>query len=122
MSIESAVEAGRRLVATTLLDSCRIERRTPVDDGAGGHTFAWLPVATVACRFGVIVDQHPVTAVETMFAPPTAPLLLPLGTDVLEQDRVINLGDDGKAWVVIGDKTPPSALAVTTRVTIRRLD
>lgn len=126
MSIESAVSAGRRLIATTLLDRCSVQRPTRVSDGGGGRTVTWATVATnVACRFGSVVDPQPGETAETIYSADTAVVMLPLaeegGPVVHEQDRITNLVA-GDVWVVIGDKTAGSALAVVQRILVRRTD
>lgn len=120
MSIESAVEGGRRLVATTFLDAGRVDRRTLVSDGAGGQTATWPPIATIACRFGSVVDLMPGRYVDAAFGPETAVILCALEEDVKEGDHVVNLSNND-TWLVIGDKTPASKLAVSKRLLARRI-
>jgi hypothetical protein len=120
VSIESAVASGRRLLATSFLDTGRVERRMLSGDGAGGQTETWVAVATVPCRFGTIVDQMPNRYVDTTYGPETAPILCALGTDVHEGDHFVNV-TNGDVWLIIGDKTPASVLAVSMRLNARRV-
>jgi hypothetical protein len=121
VSVESAVEAGRRLLATTFLDTCRIERRTLGSDGAGGHTNAYAPIASgLPCRFGVPIDPQPYRQQDEVYGPPTASVLLTIGTDVLEGDHIVNEASND-VWLVVGNKTPASNLAVSVRVNVREV-
>jgi len=120
VSIESAVESGRRLVATTLLDTGRIDRRVLSGDGAGGQTETWPTVGTMACRFGSVVDIMPGRYVDSTFGPETATILCGLDEDVREGDHIVNVSN-GDIWLIIGDKTPASRLAVAKRLNARRV-
>lgn len=121
MGVESVVEAGRRLVGTSLLDTCTIRRRTVVTDTGGGQGESWVALyAAVACRFGTIVDPDPTMVIDSIYGPPTAMALLPLGTDVRRGDILLNESTD-RIWLVVGIKTPDSTLAVVERVLIREV-
>jgi hypothetical protein len=120
VSIESAIENGRRLVATTFLDTGRVERRSFVGDGAGGRIEAWIPIATIDCRFGTVIDTVPGRYVDATFGPETAPILCALGQDIKEGDHIVNVSN-GDTWLVVGDKTPASNLAVAMRINARRV-
>ena len=106
MSIEPVIAAGRRLVATTLLDSATLLRRTLTGDGGGGRTESWLPLQTgVPCRFGTVRQEDPQQVVDAVYGAPTAQALLPLGTDVRRGDRLEN-EITGNVWLVTGLRTP----------------
>lgn len=121
MSIEAAVESGRRLVATSLLDHCTVQRRTLTPDTSGGKTEAWGAVATaVACRFGSVVDPDPTMAQEAIHGPRTTTLLVALGQDIRRGDRVVNEAT-GSTWLVFSIKTADSNLAVVQRIQIREV-
>lgn len=121
MSIESIVTAGRRLVATTLLDACVLSERKEVKDSTGGKKETWLlrnGGVAVACRFVALTDDEPTANLESVFGRAEASLLLPLGTVFAEGDRVLN-STDGSKWQVVGVLTPPSNLATVARAAIR---
>ena len=120
MSIQSAVASGRRLIATSFLDTGRIERRVLSGDGAGGKTDTWNPVKTISCRFGPVVDIMPGRYVDATHGPETAAILCDLDEDVREGDHIINISNND-VWLIIGDKTPASALAVSRRLNARRV-
>jgi hypothetical protein len=121
VSIESVVQAGRRLVGTSLLDSAIIMRRTITNDAGGGQGESWSAVgAAVACRFGSVVDPDPTMVIDAVYGAPTAMALLPLGTDVRRGDHLVNTDTD-RTWLVVGIKTPDSNLAVAERVLIREI-
>lgn len=121
MSIEAAIESGRRVIATTLLDTCTIERPTAVPDLSGGTTETLVEVAAgVPCRFGVVLDPDPEIVAGSIYGAPTASLLIGLEVDVALGDRVTN-ETSGRVWLVIGDRTPDSTLALIGRVLLRDL-
>jgi hypothetical protein len=129
VSIEAAVESGRRLIATTLLDRGLVGHRVLVDDGSGGKMDSYVPdPAPTACRFGSLIDSPPGStganhsvvneAVDSVYGPPTAQITFPLGTVVEEGDHVTNVAD-GSIWLVVGNKTPASAMSIALRILIR---
>lgn len=121
MSVEAIVQAGRRLVATSLLDSATIKRRSIAGDGGGGQVESWVVVATaVESRFGTIVDPDPTVVVDAIYGPPTAAWMAPLGTDIRRGDRIVNEAT-GREWLAVGIKTADSNLAVVERVLIREV-
>jgi hypothetical protein len=121
VSVQAAVESGRRLLQSSFLDSCRIKRPTKSGDGGGGVTTTYpLLKHGIPCRFGVPIDPLPNAQLGAIFSPPTAAILLPLGTDVKEGDHVEN-EKTGAVWLVIGNKTPESALAICTRINVREV-
>ena len=121
MSVEAIVQAGRRLVGTSLLDSATIRRRSITSDGAGGQVEAWIDIATgVECRFGTIVDPDPTIVVDAIYGAPTAAWLATLGTDVRRGDHIVNEAT-GRVWLAVGIKTPDSNIAVAERVLIREV-
>ena len=116
MGIESIVESGRRIIATTFIDTCRIDRSTAVADGSGGMTLTWATVAAaVACRFGSVIDPDPTRQLGVIEGPQTTTVLMAIGTTVLRGDRIINL-TSGKVWLAVGFKTADSASAVAQRI------
>lgn len=115
----SIVASGRRLMATTLLDRARIQDRTLVPDGVGGHDEQYLErTKTVSCRFVAPQDGDPILALDTVFGPVEMMLELARGTVVNEGDRVRNLLDES-LWQVVKDVTVPSELQIVVRVGIR---
>lgn len=121
MSIEPIIESGRRIIETTLIDTCRIDRPTRAADGSGGMTLTWTTVAAaVACRFGSVIDPDPTRQLGVIEGPQTTAVLMALGTTVLRGDRLINL-TSGKVWLVVGFKTADSATAVAQRILVTAL-
>lgn len=121
MSVTSIVAAGRRLVATTFLDSCVISDRTLTRDSTGGYVQTWTERNEhEPCRFALLDDKLVKAAAGVEFGEATALLLLPLGVEIDEGDHVENLVESG-LWIVTRDITPPSNLAVSIRVGIREV-
>lgn len=121
MSIEAAVASGRRLVATSFLDRCTVQRRTLTPDTTGGQHEAWVAVdAAVECRFGAVTDPDPTMAVDAIHGPRTTTLLVALGQDIRRGDRVVN-DATGSTWLVFSIKTADSNLAVAQRIQIREV-
>ena len=121
MSVEAVVSSGRRLIATTLLDSGLIHRRALASDTTAGRTETWVPDGTaVACRFGTLVDPEPTMTLDAVYGPPTAQVLMPLGTPIERGDRIQNEATD-TMWLVVGIKTAESNLAVVERFLIREV-
>lgn len=121
MSVEAVVATGRRLIGSTLLDSGLVHRRTLASDDTAGRTETWAPVgAAVACRFGTLVDPEPSMIVDAIYGPPTAQVLMPLGTAAERGDRIQNVAT-GTMWLVVGIKTAESVLAVAERFLIREV-
>lgn len=125
MSVSSIVAAGRRLVATSLLDACVISRRSVVRDGSGGKKETWVVRSggEVACRFVALSDEDPVINLDSVFGRAEAVLLLPLGTVFAEGDRVLNTATegDGSTWQIVATLTPPSNLATVARAAIKKV-
>lgn len=119
MSLQGVVEAGRRLMATSLLDRARIQDRTMVRDTTGGRKETFTErTRTVACRFVTPKDDDPILALDSVFGAATMIVEFPLGTDFKEGDRVRNFLDDG-IWQITRDVTVPSELCVVMRAGIR---
>ena len=118
MSVESAVESGRRLVATSLLDRGTILRRTLTPDSTGGTTASWATVAAaVACRFGSVIDPDPTKVLGVIEGPRTTVVLMGLGQDVKRGDLIVN-DSSGSVWLVVGFKTADSNTAVAQRILV----
>lgn len=121
MSIMSVVQTGRRLVATSFLDSAFIADRTLVRDSTGGTKQTWVERgAPVTCRFTTITDEVAEQINGTEFGDATAMWLAPLGTVIKEGDKIRNATVAG-LWIVTRDVTPPSNLATAVRLGIREL-
>lgn len=121
MSVESIVSAGRRLVATTFLDSSAIRRRTITGDGAGGRVEAWADLAVgVPCRFGSITDRDPQLVIDAVYGAPTASVLFEVGTDIRRGDHILNQAT-GRTWLVVGIRTADSNISTAERVLIREV-
>lgn len=120
MSMLAAVEGGRRLVAGTLVDRCVILDATNVSDDSGGQTTALIPRAlSVECRFGALTETDVRVIAGQAYGPATATLTVDLSVDIEEGCYVQNVADDDEFWLVVGDRTPTSNMAVARRVLIR---
>lgn len=119
MSITSIVAAGRRLIATTLLDRARIQDRVLVPDGRGGKRETWVerPKST-NCRFVSPRDDDPIITLDSVFGRAEMVLEFPIGTVFHEGDRVRNLRDD-VLWQIVLDVTVPSELQTVMRAGIK---
>jgi hypothetical protein len=121
MSVQSIVTGGRRLIATSFLDSAFISDRTKVKDSTGGTKQTWVERSEpVRCRFVALTDEVATQVSGTEFGQATALWLAPLGTDVAEGDKIRNATVAGM-WIVTRIVTPPSNLAVAVRVGIREV-
>jgi len=119
MGIASIVAAGRRLIATTLLDRARIQDRVLTGDGRGGKKETWVErPKTIACRFVQIRDDEPTIRLDSVFGRVEMMLLLPIGTTFKEGDRVRNFLDNS-LWQIVLDVTVPSELQTVVRCGIR---
>jgi hypothetical protein len=117
MSIRSIVAQGRRLVATSFLDVCRVQDRTMVRDTTGGQKETFTERGTdLACRFVAPKDNDPALELESVFG--RIEMILEVAVpaaDFTEGDRVHNLLDDS-LWRVVRNLTPPSNVAVLARL------
>jgi hypothetical protein len=121
MSIMSIVTSGRRLIATSFLDSAFIRDRTKVKDSTGGTKQTWVERAEpVACRFVALTDDVAEQVNGTEFGQATAMWLAPVGVDVAEGDQIRNVTVPS-LWIVTRNITPPSNLATATRLGIREI-
>lgn len=119
MSIESIIAQGRRLTKNALLDSGLISDRTFVDDELGGRSETWVPRSQpIACR----VVQPRDSALEgrsgLLQQAGVRILLVEVGTDVEENDRILVNGQD---YVVIADLAPNSVTSIIDRYVIREI-
>lgn len=122
MSIAGVVEAGRRLIEATFLDKCVILDHTTVSDNAGGQTSTFTPRATdVDCRFSQLMETDIRVIAGSAYGPATGILQLPVDVDAPEGAYVQNVDHDDAFWLVVGDRTPPSATAVFRRLLIREV-
>lgn len=122
MSIGAVVEAGRRLIEATFLDRCVILDQTNVSDGAGGQTTTYIPRATdVPCRFSQLIETDIRIIAGSAYGPATGVLQLPVDVDAPEGAYVQNVAHDSAFWLVVGDRTPPSATAVFRRLLVREV-
>jgi hypothetical protein len=123
MSIESIVASGRRLIATTFLDTGVVSDRVLVKDTKGGTKQTWTPRAgdPVDCRFVALDDDAAKIVGDTAFGVPTAMWLAPVDTEVKQGDKVVN-GVDGSVWIFTSNMTPPSELKICVRMGIREVE
>jgi hypothetical protein len=120
MSIESIVAQGRRLAATSFLDSGLIYDRSFTDDELGGRTETWTPRGSaVPCR--VVQPRDPVLEGRDGLLQQAGVrvLLLTVGTDIDENDHIQVNGT--KMYTVVSDMAPYSETAVVDRYLIREL-
>lgn len=73
---------------------------------------------TQECWFASLTDETPTVEANQTFGVPTAVWLAPLGVDIAEGDRIMNL-IDGSLWVVTSILTPRSNVSISTRCGIR---
>ena len=126
MGILQIIESGQRMVAATLLDRCGVMDRIQVADGTGGVTESYVARdSDTPCRFVRPIDTAgPRTAnlsnqSGSMEGFASMSVLLPIGTDLPELSKV--WASDGRAFLVVGDETPPSALITVERALLREL-
>jgi hypothetical protein len=118
MAVRSVVSAGRRLLNQTFLDSGYIRDRTKVRDTSGGWKDTWIErTRPVDCRFTQLRDDDPAITLSSAYGRASAILLLPLGIQCKEGDRVRHSAD-GTIWVITKDLTPRSELAISRRLGI----
>jgi hypothetical protein len=121
------VATGRRLIASTLLDEALIGDRSLVGDGYGGWTETWVDrTSTTPCRYvprqmGIQTDSDPRTGVGEFGSPEGIAVLFPVGTDVVEGDRITDPATDAR-WIVTAERTPASRLQTVVRVIVREMD
>jgi hypothetical protein len=120
MDLASIVGTGRRLLASTMLDTALISDRSEAADGAGGVVTSWTPRASaVPCRYVQRNDGPPEPAGGVMIGKALCKVLLGLDVLVDEGDRIT--GQDGSVWVVVGDLTPDSTTATVRRLLLREV-
>jgi len=69
---------------------CRVQRKTQIDNGAGGFTDTWSTVVSCACRIGISGKSPEERAIADRIGvelPYT--VTLPYDTDVTEKDRLV---------------------------------
>jgi hypothetical protein len=116
VSIASIVASGRRLIQTSLLDTCWVQDRTVVRDGTGGRGEVFTERgASIACRFVQPKENDPILQLDSVFGRVQMILEVAIGTNDFQQgDRIRNDVDSG-IWRVVTDITPPSVLATVAR-------
>lgn len=121
-SVRPVVRSGRRLLADTFLDRAYLRDRAKVRDTTGGQKETWIErPSAVDCRFVQLKDDDPAISLNSVFGRTTAVLLLPVDvTPVKEGDRVRHAAN-GSVWVITGNLTPQSELAVATRLGIAQV-
>lgn len=120
MSIGAVVEGGRRLLEATFLDRCVILDAVNSPDDSGGSTTVLVPRALgVDCRFATLTETDIRLVAGSAYGPATATLQLPVGVDADEGSYVQNVEHDNAFWLVVGDRTPPSATATVRRLLVR---
>lgn len=124
MGVTSIVAAGRRLVATTLLDRAVRQEQVTTRDGIGGSWSGWQDVGPkVPVRFGALSEADSAgrsvrPAAGQLDGAPGGIMLAPLDSKFAENDRVRDVRT-GRIWVILGELTAPSTLAVVRRLYIR---
>jgi hypothetical protein len=119
--LQSTIDRGRRLIESTFLDTCLIAHRTLTPDGTGGQVETWVPEASPRpCRFGTLIEPDPSILIDAIYGPPSAQVLLALGTPYGKGDHITNTAS-GLVWLVVGHKTADSNAAVAERILIREV-
>lgn len=120
MSMASAVESGRRMMAATFLDRCTLLNNVPQRDRGGGYVDSLvLRLADVPCRFGALNETDIRIIAGWQQGPATGSLFLPVEIEVPEGSFVQQSTADQDFWIVVGDRTPPGKAAVVRRLLIR---
>lgn len=120
MSVRSAINAGRRLIAASFVDTATIADRTVRPDGYGGSEETWVSrSAPVPCRFSKLTDAEQQPVALQPYAPAWGTVVFPVGTDIREGDRVVQPA--GRVWQVFGEQTPPGNAAVAVRVMVKEV-
>ncbi len=120
MSISAAVEGGRRLIEATFLDRCVILDAIDIADNSGGQTTTLVPrVLSVPCRFTQMSETDVRLVAGAAYGPATAVLQISIDTDAPEGAYVQNVDHDSAFWLIVGDRTPPSATAAVRRLLVR---
>lgn len=116
----AAVEGGRRILAATLVDRCVVLDAENTQDDSGGSTTVLVPRALdVGCRFGALTETDIRVIAGTAHGPATAVLTVPLEVEINEGSYIQNVADDSEFWLVVGDRTPSSNMAIGRRLLIR---
>lgn len=108
MSLSTEDLAAVRTEANAFLpDTAEIQRRTVVDDGAGGRTETWSTVATVRVRLAPGGGGREGSTGSRVVAEAPYVARLPQGTDVREVDRLVISGVtyqviavEGRSWEI----------------------
>lgn len=120
MSLASIVQTGRRLLATTMLDTALIADRSTTSDGKGGVTEAWTArTVTEPCRYVQQQDSPPTQISGVLVGPATCTILLSLDSTLAEGDKVTS--QSGQVWFAVADLTPDSDTATVRRLTLREI-
>jgi hypothetical protein len=120
MSIGAAVEGGRRLIEGSFLDRCVILDVTEEADGSGGTTTTYTPRALdVPCRFTALTETDVRVVAGSAYGAATATCQVSVDLQVPEGAYVQNVDHDDAFWLVVGDRTPPSATATVRRLLVR---
>lgn len=89
MNVASLIELGRRLIGDTLLDAGVIADHSTTSDGKGGRVDVWTSRSDeVACRLVRERDKPLEPIAGVVSGPGTVELILPVGTDFQERDRI----------------------------------
>lgn len=121
MSVEAIVASGRRLAAGTLLDTAVVADRIVTRDGSGGQKVTFAPrAAPIACAFGSVTDEDLAAVSGVVQGKAKGILRTALDVQLAEGARVVS-AVDGSTWTVIGNRTPPSNLAVLRRFVIQEV-
>lgn len=117
------VQTGRRLHERYMLDRLVVLKRTTTKTSGGTTTtYPERGDGELPCGFGQVTDREASLLASSVVAGKAlSGIKMPLRVDRPDEgDRVRNLAT-GKEWVVVGDLTPESAMAVIARIIVREV-
>jgi len=107
--LRATLQAG--LVRNLCQTPIEVHRFTLTEDGRGGATETWRKVAEYNAR---LTNQNDTASIVGGVIASSAQwtLIIAVGADVMPQDRVYRVGDDGKYYDVIGSDFGQTELLV----------
>ena len=120
MNMDALVSLGRRLVSDTLIDSGVILDYSKVPNGKGGFSDSWtVRSGSVPCRLVREKDQILGDVGGVVTGPSTPILLLAVGVDFKDRDRIVVNG--GVTYQAVGRISAESETTVVQRVIVREV-
>lgn len=114
------IQTGRRLLGRYMLDRAVVlDKVTVRTSGGTTTTFQARPGDPLPCRFGSVTDKEATQAAGLVEGRAASAVSFGVEAPAIPEGSKVRNATTGRDWIVVGNLTPESVMAVQARYLIR---